>query len=147
MFLFLFFARFMKNFNSKCLPTEFLTIAKLSQSGLDFEECQSQFNLTKSWEMRMNFTNDIQSCLKSCSINEFHGQVIYSQMENSSYLEWTTVETYFSVNELKIQEEYLVYSSVDLIGNIGGTLGLFLGYSFYDNLKIIFNFMKKFIIK
>ena len=126
---------------------EFLTIAKLSQSGLDSGECQSQFNLTKSWEMRMNFTNDIQNCLKSCSIKEFHGQVIYSQMENSSYLEWTTVETYFSVNELKIQEEYLVYSSVDLIGNIGGTLGLFLGYSFYDNLIMIFNLIKKCIIK
>ena len=137
----------MKNFISKCLPMEFLTIAKLSESGLDFEECQSQFNITKSWEMRTNFTNDIQSCLKSCSINEFHGQVIYSHTENSSYLNTTMVETYFSVNELKIQEEYLVYSSVDLIGNIGGTLGLFRGYSFYDNLKIIFNFMKKFIIK
>ena len=136
----------MKNFNSKCLPMEFLTIAKLSQSGLDSEECQSQFNITKSWEMRINFTNDIQSCLKSCSINEFHGQVI-SQIEDSSYLNATLVETYFSVNELKIQEEYLVYSSVDLIGNIGGTLGLFLGYSFYDNLKAIFNFMKKCIIK
>ena len=137
----------MKNFISKCLPMEFLTIAKLSESGLDFEECQSQFNITKSWEMRTNFTNDIQSCLKSCSINEFHGQVIYSHTENSSYLNTTMVETYFSVNELKIQEEYLVYSSVDLIGNIGGTLGLFLGYSFYDNLKIIFNFVKKCIIK
>ena len=127
----------MKSFNSKCLPTEFLTIAKLSQSGMEFQECQSQFNLTKSWKMRINFTNDIQSCLKSCSIKEFHGQVIYSQIEDSSYLNSTMVETYFSVNELKIQEEYLVYSSVDLIGNIGGTLGLFLGYSFYENLKII----------
>ena len=136
----------MKSFNSICLPTEFLTIAKLSQSGLDFHECQSQFNLTKSWNMKTNFTNDIQRCLKSCSINEFHGQVI-SKIEDSSYLNATLVETYFSVNELKIQEEYLVYSSVDLIGNIGGTLGLFLGYSFYDNLKAIFNFMKKCIIK
>ena len=142
----------MKKFESSntCLPTEFNTVAGLSQSGLIIQECQSQYNLTKNWDLKANFTNDMQSCLRSCLTTEFHGQIIV-HLENSSFLEHNTfqsvVESYFSVTELKIQKEYLVYTSVDLIGNIGGTLGLFLGYSFHDNLKLIFNFMKKCIIK
>ena len=98
----------MKKFESSntCLPTEFNTVAGLSQSGLIIHECQSQYNLTKNWDLKANFTNDMQSCLRSCSTTEFHGQIIV-HLENSSFVEPKTfqsvVESYFSVTELKIQ--------------------------------------------
>ena len=35
-----------------------------------------------------------------------------------------------------IKEEYYVYDPPALVGTIGGSLGLFLGFSFYDCLKV-----------
>ena len=49
---------------------------------------------------------------------------------------------YYVSNEIKVQEEYLVYGDVDLVGIVGGNLGLFIGFSFYD--KII-QFIKIFV--
>ena len=43
-------------------------------------------------------------------------------------------------NEMKVQEEYLVYNEVDLVGIVGGNLGLFVGFSFFEKVKQIINF-------
>ena len=37
----------------------------------------------------------------------------------------------------EIQQEYLVYEPLDFIGTVGGTLGLFVGFSFYDFIAMI----------
>ena len=37
----------------------------------------------------------------------------------------------------EIHREYLVYDPLDFIGTVGGTLGLFVGFSFYDFLSMI----------
>ena len=42
--------------------------------------------------------------------------------------------------------EYLVYDIDGMIGSIGGTLGLFIGFSFLDVIKEIINVCKNYII-
>ena len=37
----------------------------------------------------------------------------------------------------EIHREYLVYDPLDFIGTVGGTLGLFVGFSFYDFFAMI----------
>ena len=66
----------MKKFESSntCLPTEFNTVAGLSQSGLIIQECQSQYNLTKNWDLKANFTNDMQSCLVEVGLIKLNKQ-------------------------------------------------------------------------
>ena len=44
-------------------------------------------------------------------------------------------------NEMKVQEEYLVYNEVDLVGIVGGNLGLFVGFSFFEKVKQVINFI------
>ena len=39
-------------------------------------------------------------------------------------------------------EEYLLYDFGGMIGSIGGTLGLFIGFSFYDVILKIINYLK-----
>ena len=41
----------------------------------------------------------------------------------------------------EIHREYLVYDPLDFIGTVGGTLGLFVGFSFYDFLAIFIDLL------
>ena len=53
----------------------------------------------------------------------------------------------YASNLTTITQEKLVYDSKDLLAWLGGALGIFVGYSFFDLLKfiidIVFNFMEK----
>ena len=59
-----------------------------------------------------------------------------------------TIDFYyiFPSNELQVQQDYLVYDINGLIGSVGGTLGLFIGFSFYDLLKQLMNNFMNYII-
>ena len=37
----------------------------------------------------------------------------------------------------EINKEYLIYDTLSLIGTVGGTLGLFIGFSFYDFFVVV----------
>ena len=39
-------------------------------------------------------------------------------------------------------EEYLLYDFNGLVGTVGGTLGLFIGFSFYDVIINLTNYLK-----
>ena len=41
----------------------------------------------------------------------------------------------------QMQIEYAVYDTLSLVGTIGGTLGLFVGFSFYDFIAMIIDFL------
>ena len=41
--------------------------------------------------------------------------------------------------EIQVQTEYLIYDFNGLLGFIGGTLGLFIGFSFYGLLTDLIN--------
>ena len=36
--------------------------------------------------------------------------------------------------------EYLIFDTLSLVGEVGGTLGLFVGFSFYDFIAMIIDF-------
>ena len=46
---------------------------------------------------------------------------------------------------VKVYEEYIVASFVDIIGIVGGTLGLYIGFSFFDNTLSFFNYIISFV--
>ena len=48
------------------------------------------------------------------------------------YLFWCCFEPGFKFKIRRIEKELLVYDTTDMIGAIGGSLGLFLGFSFFD---------------
>ena len=50
-----------------------------------------------------------------------------------------------SKNETIVFEEYLIYDFVSIIGSIGGTLGLFIGFSFSKLVSIILYQIQKYI--
>ena len=85
----------------------------------------------------------IEKCKKPCIITQYLetykwiGNYIYSEDYKFSLL------YRLSKNETIVFEEYLIYDFISMIGSVGGTLGLFIGFSFTNVFSIIFYQIRK----
>ena len=59
----------------------------------------------------------------------------------------TEIQFWVKPSFMKVHEEYLLYNTIGMIGSIGGTLGLFVGFSFFNVALFVIEFMQKFIGK
>ena len=51
-------------------------------------------------------------------------------------------DLYLSANpERKVYQEYYIYDGLAMVGSIGGSLGLFIGFSFFDFLCLVLDFL------
>ena len=59
---------------------------------------------------------------------------------------WVFV-TGFNMETMTVNSEKLIYDGIDIISSIGGALGMFLGWSFYqmhhDMVEVVRNFLNK----
>ena len=84
------------------------------------------------------------TCLKQChvivprlNINKVKAKPIYKQGQ-------VQLDIYFLVSPETISyKEYLIYDGVGMFGSIGGSLGLFVGFSIFDSLCPILDFLLK----
>ena len=53
----------------------------------------------------------------------------------------------FETMELQVKEEYVIYDFVGMISSIGGNLGLFIGFSFFDAFCWLVDLIQKWISK
>ena len=53
----------------------------------------------------------------------------------------------FINSKIKVEEEYLIHDFVGMLGSIGGTLGLFVGFSFLGGMFHMFDFMQEILKK
>ena len=98
-------------------------------------------------DVRINDTF-LQKCTPSCNITQY--VKTYEWIGN-----WNPVQSevsqdiwfYYSLskNETIVFEEYLIYDFVSIIGSIGGTLGLFIGFSLSKLVSIILYQIQKYI--
>ena len=84
-------------------------------------------------------------CKKSCKIINYKGIskpiMGYVNSRQSIWIEYSYIS-----NEIQVQQEYFIYGIDELIGSVGGILGLFIGFSFVDFLLKIINSMKDSLI-
>ena len=83
-------------------------------------------------------------CQQSCSITEFSGKLVYEGDVPGLEMNHTT---YFSYSikapaTMVVNEEYLIYDFVGLVGSVGGTLGMFIGFSFINVITDVLNYFK-----
>ena len=45
-----------------------------------------------------------------------------------------------------VYEEYLIYDTINMIGSLGGTLGIFIGFSFSNVLNVIISWIQSWFI-
>ena len=118
-----------------CIPIPLITIQELSQIEPKLEVCKNltlmeQFSLT--WILK-------GQCKNPCHLVEYFGRS--QQWTGYNKPGTLTLQISFVSNEVKVQEQYFIYSTVDLIGIVGGNLGLFIGFSFFDKIKQMISFI------
>ncbi len=59
---------------------------------------------------------------------------------NNTYV----IDLQYASYRVSVFEEYLLFDTVAFIGNVGGSLGLFIGFSFYDFASKIVEFLARF---
>ena len=53
----------------------------------------------------------------------------------------------FDSKKIEVNQEYVIYDGTGFVGSIGGTLGLFIGFSFRDVLETILELLQNFAIQ
>ena len=123
----------MKNLNtSKCIPITAKTIQELAKHEPKLKICN---NLTSKMNIWSYLSKEKKHCKIPCLEVQYFGRI-------QKWIDWghpdiLSLNIRFVSNEVKVQEQYFIYSTVDLIGIVGGNLGLFIGFSFLDSLFVI----------
>ena len=128
----------------ECLPKVFKSIGKIDLS--EFDTCKNEstdYVYYKMYEIYSEVFMEIDEfiCPKSCNQKEYLGHIEFKE-DISNYYNNTFIAIFdfFPPYKVIVSEEYLIYDFIGLVGSVGGTLGLFIGFSFYG---IIFKFCNK----
>ena len=84
------------------------------------------------------FETQFGQCLRPANALAFESKVIMTRpsMKNTNEIK---VWFKYSTNQLEVKEEVLILGFTTFVGSIGGSLGLFLGFSCYDYLTNLIN--------
>ena len=90
----------------------------------------------------------IEQGRKSCVISSYNGKVhtksdIMEQIDDDSQQEIIFGYSFNEPRYVKVYEEYLIYDTLGMIGSVGGTLGLFIGFSFMNVITFLINTIEK----
>ena len=107
-------------------------------------DCTDMTNFLDSMFVFSDFLYECQTkCEKHCSEITYSGKVSWIIRSSRSYdLSW---ENKFASDKVEIHEEYVLMDLTGVVGGIGGTLGLFIGFSFRDIVVWILQGWKAFI--
>ena len=86
----------------------------------------------KVWK---NLTFEFSNCMNPCKMVTYKDSRLDWYEPAQHKKKGQTIVTTFELvmnSRRKIEREVLVYDAIDAIGAVGGSLGLFLGFSFFD---------------
>ena len=94
-----------------------------------------------------NFTKKVDfKCKHSCTILQYSGSVVHWNSIfpiNESYNEHQFEYQFGNTdNKMTVFHEYLIYDSMGMIGSVGGTFGMFIGFSMTGVISSIIEFFK-----
>ena len=132
----------------KCIPPITKSVLKLAKKESNLPLCdnyEDNFCLGYALLQKSMEVNQLESCPRSCRQVDYYGKVIKTDSLERSWSEDTDVEVCygFSTMNIKVDEEYLIYTFADMVGAIGGSYGLFLGFSFLDQLFALLEILQQ----
>ena len=88
-------------------------------------------------EMKMNITR----CLRQSKFTEYNSEVELVSMTNTASMSYQIVQFLIELksNEVLVYEETFIIDEIGLLGNLGGLLGLFVGFSVFGYASILFD--------
>ena len=130
-----------------CLPIFYKSIMKLSKNDSLPICINERFHPTHGLT-----SSATKSCPKSCKMTSFSGNIqafpgfslqMYFNLTNFNYTSYIWFGTSYRSFDIEINKEYLIYNTEDAIGAIGGTVGLFTGFSVLNLFIFIVSISKE----
>ena len=82
--------------------------------------------------LRLNKTpNPERNCPPSCRATEYKATVLRTSLGNG----FTVIDLSYTSTSVLAKSEFYIYNLSSIIGTIGGSLGMFLGFSLYHTGK------------
>ena len=90
----------------------------------------------------LKFDSFKKACLGLCHNKGYKTEISEFKVQPSNRLGSFQKNLYLSANpERKVNQEYYIYDGLAMVGSIGGSLGLFIGFSFFDFLCLVLDFL------
>ena len=100
------------------------------------EEFQCAHEITKQVHENTN-------CLSACTRLDYEIENMYQEDRNQT-MRNVIIAYRVSNSKMKVEEEYLIQDFVGMLGSLGGSLGLFIGFSFLGGLSYILDYLQLF---
>ena len=122
------------NCTKKCLPRYLIHNSTL--------QCEFDDDMKCALDVMYWKYVDHSNCPRPCSIVRYYGKVDFWQPWNSSDSSFSIDFKYAPPTKEKVYQEYLIYNFFDIFGSVGGTLGIFIGFSLNSAFNCIINRLK-----
>ena len=123
-----------------CKTNETKSVSRMAMYYLNHEVLS--FNST--------FKNEL--CPKLCTTVDYNGELGVSQQMNLWAYDYKTSATFafeyrFKQSSVIVYKEYVIYDAISMIGSVGGTLGMCIGFSFTGLVSYIINLLHHIFLK
>ena len=108
--------------------------------------CETTEEFICAYEIAKKIKNS-DSCLHQCSQTNYKlYKSIYTENMTSENAKRNVQIIYrIPLKDMTIQKEYLIHDFIGMLGSIGGTLGMFIGFSFIGVISSLMKYLQKFI--
>ena len=131
---------------NKCIPNVFSNLGKNYSTPF----CQNDIFNEKCIHNYMSQHKGGSNCKRSCSNLEYFGEFEAIVPYKSEKENWNFYQMHYYIDkayEMKVYEEYIIIDAIGLIGSVGGTLGLFIGFSFSNVINVLIGYLQLFLNK
>ena len=129
-----------------CLPINYKTLMAADGKTNQTQICNTLEDTKTTFAYWNHVYSAIGNCSKPCTKYQYSGK-LSTWIGYVSTPKIAMLQYYFSTDELIKHEEYLLFDTMTIIGYVGGTMGLFIGFSFLDlvsrTIYFCFNVCKK----
>ena len=122
-----------------CTPFLKKEYISLIETNTKWPTCQSQSDdncISMEWWKKYKVSHN--KCSNSCYQTTYHGTVSSVEWVKPGNENSTGLVIIFASKDVVERNETLAFGTTAIIGSVGGTLGLFIGFSFYGLLMIPF---------
>ena len=133
----------------KCIPLLFSTLIikkRIYNNTTEFPEICYHLDKRTEYDLREVFYYQVKPiCKRKCITTNYEANLELSQ-EDGIPTNAIGLCYWFPSNQLEVRKQYLIYDFNGFIGFVGGTLGLFIGFSFFDFCIYLGTFLKSILL-
>ena len=100
--------------------------------------------ISKTKEEHKMFIRYLDLYLEECPTKQCFTQEYHNEHEDTIKLKKTSFKFSYSIpsNSTTLYEEYLIYDTISMIGSVGGTLGMCIGFSFTGMISCLMSLLQ-----